>query len=182
MGKKGRHIDLDEDRFGLFMTNESFDLEIMYGRNFLTSDNIQTVILHRINLVESKTHELYGQSKPEDKSFMPPVKLSIMLNIDDGDQFYYGDSKGGITRDHGGDLSFGVYLKELEEKSVEINRGDIIEYNMSGNNPRYYEVESANMVFDVTSKTIGGFKPYWRRVTAVPAKEDIVPFLKKYYE
>ncbi len=179
---KEKHINLEETRYGLFMTNKSFDLDIMYGRNFLTSDNVQSVILHRINLIETKSHSLYGQSKPSDKSFMEPIKLSIMLTVEDGEQLYYGETEGGITRDHGGELVFGVYLKELEEKNTEINRGDIIEYNMSGENPRYYEVESANMVTDITSQTIGGFKPYWKRVISVPAKSDVVPFLKKYHD
>lgn len=177
-----KKINLEDERFGLFMTDKSFDLDIMYGRNFLQNDNVQWIILHRINLLETKTHGLYGQTKPADKSFMTPVKLSVMITIDDGEQFYYGDTEGGITRDHGGDLSFGVYLKELKEKNVDINRGDIIEYNMSGENPRFYEVESANMVTDLTSQTIGGFKAYWKRITAVPAKSDVVPFLQKYQD
>lgn len=177
-----KYINLEDERFGLFMTDRSFDLDIMYGRNFLNSDNIQWIYLHRINLLETKSHSLYGQSKPKDKSFMEPVKLSIMLTVEDGEQFYYGDYDGGITRDQGGNISFGLYLKELEEKETEINRGDIVEYNMTGENPRYYEVESANMVTDVTSQTIGGFKPYWKRIVAVPAKSDVVPFLKKYHD
>ena len=76
-------------------------------------------------------------------------------------------------------ISFGVYLKELEEKQLEINRGDYIEYNMSGEKSRFYEVESANNVSDETKKSIGGFKPYWKRITGVPVKEDVVPFLSE---
>ena len=69
------------------------------------------------------------------------------------------------------------WIKIREE--LEIDRGDIIEYNMSGEKNRYYEVESANNVVDETSKTIGGFKPYWKRITGVPVKEDVVPFLSE---
>jgi len=49
-----------------------------------------------------------------------------------GKQQYYGENAGGIVRDDTGNLSFGIYLKELEDKQVDIDRGDIIEYNMSG--------------------------------------------------
>ena len=62
---------------------------------------------------------------------------------------------------------------------LEINRGDIVEYNLSGSKNRYYEVENANNVTDETSKTIGGFKSYWKMVVAVPVKEDVVPFLNE---
>ena len=179
MKKKKQLIDLEENRMGLFMSDNSFDLDVMYGRNFLQTDNAQRVKVHKINLLKTKSHELYGQSKTKDKVFMPPVEISVMVNIEDGKQEYYGSNAGGIARDDSGNISFGVYLKELEEKQFEIDRGDIIEYNMSGEKNRYYEVESANNVTDETQKTIGGFKSYWKRIVGVPVKEDVVPFLSE---
>ncbi len=177
--KKKQVIDIENQRMGLFMNQNSFDLDIMYGRNFLESDNSQYVILHRINVIETKTHNLYGQSKAKDKKFMTPVRIKVMITVADGEQKNYGDNPGGLVRDDSGNISFGVYLKELEELNVEINRGDIIEYNLSGEKNRYYEVESANNVTDTTAKTIGGFKTYWKKVTGVPVKEDVVPFLNE---
>lgn len=179
MKKKKQIIDLENNRMGMFMTDNSFDLEVMYGRNFLQTDNAQTVIIHKINIIETKSHSLYGQSKTKDKKFMTPVTISVMVTIEDGKQEYYGSGSGGISRDDSGNISFGVYLKELKEKNIEIDRGDIIEYNMSGEKNRYYEVESANNVTDETKKTIGGFKPYWKRIVGVPVKEDVVPFLSE---
>ena len=176
MKKKKQIIDLEAQRYGLFMTQESFDLDVMYGRSFLTTDNVQEVILHKINIIKSKSNNLYGQSKPKDKAYMPPVRLSVMINVDDGKQEYYGNNPGGITRDDTGILTFGIYLKELEEKQVEIDRGDIIEYNMSGQKNRYYEVENANNITDTSTKTIGGFAPYFKTVTCVPVKSDTHPF------
>lgn len=177
--KKKQHIDLENQRFGLFMNKNSFDLDIEYGRNYLQTDNVQTVIIHKINITKSKTHSLYGQSKTKDKIFFPPVKLNVMVTVQPNEQSYYGNNPGGITREDTGKLVFGVYLKELEEKKTEINRGDYVEYNLSGNKNRYYEIENAENIFDTTDKTIGGFKPYWKKVTAVPVKEDVVPFLNE---
>jgi hypothetical protein len=179
MKKKKQIIDIEQQRYGLFMTENSFDLDVMYGRNFLQTDNAQEIILHKINIIETKSHSLYGQTKTRDKKFFPPVRISVMVNVAESKQQNYGDNLGGIVRDDTGVLSFGVYLKELEEKQVDIDRGDIIEYNMSGQKNRYYEVENANNVTDETNKTIGGFKPYWKRITAVPVKEDVVPFLSE---
>ncbi len=179
MKKKEQIKDLENQRYGLFMSQNSFDLDIMYGRNFLKSDNAQEVIIHKINITETKVHNLYGQAKTKDKKFMPPVRLSVMVNVEEGKQEYYGGGTGGISRDDSGNISFGVYLKELEEKKIEIDRGDIIEYNMSGLKNRYYEVESANNVTDTTNKTIGGFKTYWKKIVGVPVKEDVVPFISE---
>jgi hypothetical protein len=175
--KKQKIKDLEQERYGLFVTDNSLDLDIMYGRNFLQTDNAQFVILHKINVLTSKTHSLYGQTKTKDKKFMPPIKLNVMVTVEDAQQEYYGSNQGGITRDDTGNIVFGVYLDELNEKEVEIDRGDIIEYNMSGNKDRFYEVENANLVTDETKKTIGGFKTYWKRVVGVPVKEDVIPFL-----
>jgi len=179
MKKKKQLTDLENNRMGLFMTDNSFDLDVMYGRNFLQTDNAQKVVIHKINLIETKSHSLYGQAKTSDKKFMPPVEISVMVTITEGKQEFLGGNQGGIVRDDSGNISFGVYMKELEEKQLEVDRGDIIEYNMSGEKNRYYEVESANNIIDETNKTIGGFKPYWKKVTGVPVKEDVVPFLNE---
>lgn len=179
MKKKKQHIDLGDERYGLFMSERSFNLDVMYGRGYLENDIRHTVKVYRINIIKTKSHSLYGQAKPSDRAYFPPVKISIMPNIDDSEQKYYGDSQGGITRDDVGNITFGVYLDELKEKNVEISRGDIIEYNMSGEKNRYFEVEFANNVTDSTNLTIGGFKPYWKKITAVPVKEDVVKFLSE---
>jgi len=179
MKKKKQLTDIEDNRMGLFMNDNSFDLDVMYGRNFLQTDNAQTVIIHKINIIETKVHALYGQAKSKDKKYMSPITISVMITIEDGKQDYYGGNQGGITRDDTGIIRFGVYLKELEDKQIEIDRGDIIEYNLSGEKNRYYEVESVNSVTDTTSKTIGGFKNYWKQITGVPVKEDVVPFLSE---
>lgn len=179
MKKKKQLINLEEQRMGLFMTDNSFDLDVMYGRNYLDTDNAQEVVLHKINIIESKSHALYGQTKTKDKKFFAPVRLKVMVTVEDGKQEFYGGNPGGIARDDAGNIRFGIYLKELEEKEIEIDRGDIIEYNMSGQKNRFYEVESANNVTDETKKTIGGFKPYWKLIIGVPVKEDVVPFLSE---
>ena len=66
------------------MTQNSFDLDIMYGRNYLKSDNVQTVVIHRVNLNQTQVHALYGQAKTKDKKFLPPVKVSVMVDVEDG--------------------------------------------------------------------------------------------------
>jgi len=177
--KKKQNIDLENSRYGAFMTENSFDLEVAYGRNYLETDNVQEVTVYRLNVLKTKSHDLYGQTKTKDKNFFAPVKIKAMVTVEPNQQSYYGNNPGGITREDTGNLVFGVYLKELEEKQVEINRGDYVMYNQSGEKNRYYEIENAENVVDSTNKTIGGFKSYWKQVTAVPVKEDVVPFLSE---
>jgi hypothetical protein len=178
MKKKQQVIDFDEQRHGLFMNKKSYDLEIFYGREYIKNDINQWFNLYRVNILETKTHSLYSQSKAKDIQYFPPIRLNAMIEVGESTQNYYGDSKG-IVRDDVGKIEISIYLKELEERNIEINRGDIIEYNISGDKNRYWEVDNANNVTDTTNNTIAGFKPYMRKITGVPVKEDIVKFIKE---
>lgn len=177
MPKKNKNINLESERYGLFMSNESFDLDIEYGRDFLKQDNVQYVTIYKVDIIKSKSHTLYGQSKAKDKIFFTPVKINVMIIIEPSTQEYYGDNDGGITREDTGKLIFGVYEKELNEKKLTINRGDYVGYNLSGEKERYYEIENSNIINDTSDKTIAGFKPYYRKIIAVPVKEDVLPLI-----
>jgi len=180
MGRKRKNqtIEREEQRYGLFMNETSFNTDIMFGRNYMRTDIVHRIKVYKVNVIESKVHDLYGQAKASDKKYLTPVEINAMITVEDQQQSYYGDSNGGITRDDTGPITLGIYLDELKEKKIEIDRGDIIEYNMSGDRDRYYEVENAQNVTDSTSQTIAGFKPYWKQIVAVPVKEDITPYLK----
>lgn len=171
MSKKQKHIDLEENRYGLFMTENSYNLELMYGRHYLNTDIKHEILLYKINIIESKIDDLYGQTKPNDKSYLTPVKISGLVDIDNSDQKTYGDANG-LVRDDTGNLTFTVYLEELKEKNIDFDRGDIIAYNFSGSRVRYYEVFNANKVVDETQKSIGNLKPFYKKIIALPVKED----------
>lgn len=173
--KEKDYLDLDTNRFGLFMNERSFDLEVDLGREYIDSDVNFSVTLYKIDVIKSKVDDLYLEADPDEKVFFKPIRLRGIVDIEEGEQRNM--SNGGIVRDDSGNLVFRVYLKELEEKGTEINRGDILGYNMSGQKERYYEVFSANMVTDESDKTIAGMKPYWLKVTALPVKGDVVPFV-----
>lgn len=179
MGRKKnkQFLDLEEERYGLFMDDDMFELEKNFGREYLSSDVNYIVKYHKIDVTTTKSHKLYGQAKPTDKKFFPPIKLNAMVNIADSFNEFY--TEGGAVHQETGDITVNVYIDELTEKKLEVQRGDIVEYNLSGENPRYYEVEDSQNVFDVTSQTLAGFKAYWKRIKAVPVKEDVINFLNE---
>jgi hypothetical protein len=176
--RKKQFTDLEENRYGIFMTDTSFDLDVELGRHYLETDVLYKVKVHKINIIDSKKDDEddpYGQVKPKDKKFFPPVEINAMVNVGNQEQKFF--TEGGIARDDTGTIRIGVYMKELEENDLVIDRGDYIEFNMSGERPRYYEVENPEKVIDSTNRTIAGFKPYWREITAIPVKADTIPFL-----
>lgn len=172
MKKNNTSIDLEENRFGMFITNDSYMLDINEARNYLISDINSTIKLHRINIIESKTHSLYGQTKSKDKKFFSPIKLTARVTVNKSNQSAYGNDNG-MIRDDTGPIDVSIFIDELSELGIDINRGDIIEYNMSGDKPRFYEVDNANNITDTTEATFGGFKPVFRRISGVPVKGDL---------
>ncbi len=172
--KKKDHIDFEEERYGLFMSDNSFDLDVMYGREYLKTDSPFVITYYRINTIKSRVDDLYGEAKPSDKKFFPPIKINVMIDIEDGDLKFLSDT--GINRDDVGNLVFGVFDEELKEKKLEITLGDYVSYNMSGTRERFFEVSKADYVADATSRSRGGFRSgYWKKIEAVPVKEDVVP-------
>lgn len=171
--KKKNIVNQKEHRYGLFVNDQSNKLDISYGRQFIEKDNVHEIFLYKVKIIESKTYNLYGQAKPEDKVFYKPVRLNVMPTVDENQQEQYGDS--GLVREDTGKFTFGVYTIELQEKNIDIDRGDIVRYNMSGEKNRYYEVESANNVNDTPEYSFGGFYIYWKKIITVPIKGDTLP-------
>jgi hypothetical protein len=172
--KKKDHIDFETERYGLFMSDNSYDLDVMYGREYLKTDSPFYITYYKINTLKSRVDDLYGEAKPTDKKFFPPIKLNVMIDIEDGDLKFMSDS--GIGREDIGTLIFGVYEEELKEKKLEITLGDYISYNISGQRERFFEISKPDYVPDASSKTRGGFRSaYWRKVEAIPVKEDVIP-------
>jgi hypothetical protein len=172
--KKKDNIDFEEERYGLFMSDNSYDLDVMYGREYLKTDSPFYVTYYKINQIKSRVDDLYGEAKPSDKKFFPPIKLNVMIDIEDGEMKWLSDT--GIGRDDVGTLVFGIFEEELKEKQLEITLGDYVSYNVSGQRERFFEISKADYVADESSKTRGGFRSsYWRKVEATPVKEDVVP-------
>lgn len=172
--KKKEHIDFEEERYGLYMSDNSFDLDVMYGREYLKTDSPFYVTYYKVNVIKTRVDDLYGEAKPADKKFFAPIKLNVMIDIEDGDLKFLSET--GIGRDDVGNLVFGIFEEELKEKQLEVTLGDYISYNVSGQRERFFEITKADYVADATSKTRGGFRSaYWRKIEATPIKEDVVP-------
>lgn len=174
MAKKRKdYIDFEEERYGLFMSDNSFDLDVMYGREYLKTDSPFYINYYKVNSLKSKV-DFYGEAKPTDKKFFPPVKINVMFDIEDGSEKFFSES--GILRDDVGNLLFGIFEEELKEKNIDVVLGDYVSINVSGTRERFFEISNPNYVSDSTSKSRGGFRTsYWRAIEAVPVKEDVVP-------
>lgn len=152
-----------------YYNQKDFDYELSLSREFSDEDAIAIIMLYRVNIVESKVHSLYGEAKNKEKKFLRPIELNITLNMGDTQTNFMND--GTLFNEEYSDISFGVYLQELEEKNCEINRGDLFKY-FDGEKERWFEVETSENI--KSNNSLLGFKPMYKKVTAVHVKEDVV--------
>jgi hypothetical protein len=172
--KRKDHIDFEEERYGLFMSDNSYDLDVMYGREYLKVDSPFYINYYKINILKTKVDDLYGESKPADKKFFAPVRINVMMDIEEGAEKFMSET--GILRDDVGNLIFGVFEEELREKGIDFILGDYVSINVSGKRERFFEIVNPNYVSDSTTKSRGGFRnDYWKAIEATPVKEDVVP-------
>lgn len=167
-----KNNDLENNRYGKFYSENSYNLDIMYGREYFKSDINHEIILYKINIIKSKVDDLYGQTSTKNKTYLPPIHIRGLVVIGDVDLSYYGNENS-LMREDVGNLAFTTYIDELKELNVDFDRGDIIEYNTDSNRRRFYEVVNANKVIDSTSKSRGSFKPFQKTIVAIPVKEDV---------
>src|SRR5690606_4968556 len=113
--------------------------------------------------------------KPRNKKLFPPVELSVWVNFSNEQTRWMSD--GEIARSDIDSFIFNIYNKELDEKNIELNRGDYFSFD-HGDRIRYYEIETINFV-NSQSQTMVGHKPYYKRVVSKPVKEDVFLDLEK---
>ena len=65
-------------------------------------------------------------------------------------------------------MKFSIYQKQLEDLNVEIFMGDYIGYYESETVVRYYTVNNDGRVVSDNKHTYGGYKPFYRTISASP--------------
>ena len=113
----------------LFGSNRDFDLLVNINRELLHDLVEQEVLYHKLSLEDTEVN-LYGESLA--KSFWNAVKLNCLITR--GDQVIDIDTFG---PDLGREASFAMIRKDLEDKSILPEVGDIIQWQND-----FYEVDT----------------------------------------
>lgn len=154
-----------------FFTLKDLKLEVEMGRTYLQTDTPQSLLLYRIDYKKTKVHALYGESRATEKVALPPVEIRVRFNVEENKSEYLGNSI--LAKQWGGKLIFTVYNDELEEKNVDINRGDYVGLRDANNNLRFYEIYENDKVNIGNDKTIAGIESYYRKIEAVAVDTDV---------
>jgi len=157
-------------RLGKFFGGEDFALDVGMGEEWLLGDMNFTVILYRIDRYKTKTDDVYGEVLQDGVQFMVPVELKGLVQIMAPTNKLIGSSK--IKQDEPGNIKFSIYQKTLDDLQVNIFMGDYLGYYETESRVRYYTVIDDGLVKSDNKHTYGGYKPFYRTVTATWVSEN----------
>jgi len=157
-------------RLGKFFGGEDFDLDIGMGQEWLEGDMNFTIVLYRIDRYKTKKDDVYGEVLEDGIQFMAPVELKGLVQVMAPANKFYGNSK--VEIQEPGNMKFSIYQKQLEDLNVEIFMGDYIGYYETEDRVRYYSVSDDGYVRSDNKHTYGGYKPFYRTITATWVSEN----------
>jgi hypothetical protein len=159
------------ERLNKFFSQDDFDLEIDFGREWLEGDINIKVILYRVNREETTNDDIYGEAAKGDIMFKPPIEIPVSFNMSTPANKSY-NTDGSMRYLEYGTLTLGVYQEQLDDLGVDINYGDFIGYPESETNIKYFTVSNNGKIFSDNAHTIGGFRGLYRTITCVPTDLD----------
>jgi len=157
-------------RLGKFFGGEDYALDIGMGEEWLLGDMNFTIILYRIDRYKTKTDDVYGEVLQDGIQFLAPVELKGLVQVMAPQNKLIGNSR--IEQQEPGNMKFSIYQKTLNDMGVEIFQGDYLGYYETEDRVRYYTVVDDGIVKSDNKHTYGGYKPFYRTVTATYVSEN----------
>lgn len=160
------------NRNNLFYDEQSFQYEMMIGKNYLEQDVNQTVVLYEIDIEKSNLDSTYNESKKDALVFKPPVELHCLYQIEESSLKGYEKNKNLGTYVQQGKMHFGVYQATLDELGAEIKIGDYIGIQTTHEKMVFWTViNDGRNNFD-NSKSVFGYKNPWRKIECAHIDEN----------
>lgn len=158
-------------RLNKYYTDIDFKMDLEAARDIIEGDGNFTVILYRIDHVNTNSDDIYGESKINEVRYQAPVELKVIVTLDPAEKKAY-NTNGTLRNETYGNLHFTVIEEQLIEKQVDISYGDIVGYPDRENNLKYFSVSDPNYVNTATEQMFFGYKPYFREVVCVTINDD----------
>jgi hypothetical protein len=153
-------------RLGKFFGESDYNLEISLGEEWLIGDMNFTCVLYRIDRYKTKTDDVYGEALEDGIKYLPPVEFNGYVQITAPENKLMGSTR--IEQMEPGNIKVSVYQKTLDDLGIDISFGDYIGYYESETVVRYYTVNNDGRVISDNKHTYGGYKPFYRTISASP--------------
>ena len=159
------------ERLNKFYSQEDFELDIDFGREWLEGDINIKVILYRVDRTETTNDDIYGEAGKGEIRFKPPIEIPVNFNYATPTNKNY-NSDGSMRYLERGNITLGVYQDQLDELGVDISYGDYIGYPETETKTKFFTVSNDGKIFADNAHTMVGYKGFYRTITCVPTDLD----------
>ncbi len=150
-------------RINKWFSEEDFMLEQSMGREAIEGDGNFTIILYRVNRIESEYDELYGEATKDGIRYFPPIELKVVPILAEASNKAF-NPNGTLHHLEDGQFTFGIYEQQLQELDTDISYGDYIAYPVTETEIRYFSVVNSGAKNYDNKHTIMGYKGTFRTV------------------
>ena len=109
-----RKTRIPNTRLNRFYDEEDFRLELDMATELIEEDMNFTVVLFRIDRVNTQVDDVYWESNTRDVRFRAPVELKVILSLANGENKSYSPNGNMRYQDYG-NLEFTVLQKQLDD-------------------------------------------------------------------
>jgi len=152
-----------------FYNQKDFEVDIKMSKDYIDEDMSLSVLLFQISITNSQK-DIYGESMPNEKEFLDPVKLSVWISIPPSEKTKIGGSM--LLNENVETVKLGVYIDELDKLGIDIKRGDFILFD-DNDTKRFYEINTITNF--TTSNQMYNYKAFYNDITATYVKEYRLP-------
>lgn len=161
-------------RLNFLYDEEDFALDMDMADEFVKNDMNLSVTLFRIDSSKTDMDDIYGESNIRDVRYKEPVVLKVAsLKIEQAENKAYNQQNQTMRYQQYGNLSFQVFIQELQDKNVDISYGDVVGYADKEHNFKYWSVQDDGKITSDNKHTRFGLKGYYRSILCVTLDPSI---------
>lgn len=156
------------NRNNLFYSEESYNYELMIGKNYIEQDVNQTIVLFEVDLENTNTDAIYNEAKKDEIRFKTPKEMHVLFEINDASLHAYNKKRETGVYLKTGLLNFSVYQATLDELECDIKRGDYIGVAVTQTHMEYFAVVNDGRINYDNKHTMYGYLPFYRTIECAP--------------
>lgn len=170
--KKNKNVIVPINRNNMFYSEESYNYELMMGKNYLEQDVNQTIVLYEVDLENTNMSDVYYEIPSNEVKFKTPKELHVIYSIENADLKSYNNKHGVGAYLKTGKLKFSVYQSTLDELDCDIKRGDYIGVPINSEHIEYFVIVDDGKVNFDNKHTMYGTIPFFRTCYAAPVDKN----------
>jgi hypothetical protein len=159
-------------RSNKFFSDKEFELEIELGREAIEGDGNFTIILYRVDRVNTAADSVYGEAAMDEIKYLPPIELKVVPIMNEAENKAYNSGAGSLRYLQDGQFTFSIYSSQLTSLDVDISYGDYIGYPVTEDEVRFFSVVNDGRKNYDNKHTILGYKGAFRTVVCASVDDN----------